>query len=467
MRLKKYLQALMEDFKTPLELLPLNQLVDVLENFNSFLACENPSGEYLNVGFDLDGRFYATRNLMAAANDRIYKVTEFGNTSSVNQFKAAFAACQYKVRELYKLMGPGTAVQIAFEFNQGTAYDLKLVNHIRFVKAVKGMRSDLEPDQTVIDKLNASLIDSPATIKVDLIIGNGDTTRVNAVTTTFQFSSVRRIKLSKKFLDGKISKLLNFFREVPTHTVDELQGKNNYEIATTSMSSIKVVDRGRAEVIKEKILTQINTEYRPWLIRLAMERSDHGILLIHPSGEKTIEIADDEVDAELQQLANSWLHRIRGTIKTTDDGEDAAARGGIYGEFMITVATILGEKDLAVKAKFSKITADFTDVPGDIAASCKYSLNELQQHLTGHVMRCLASLENLKTQFNMANKYIDVGDRRIELRDSDLAEITNLFGEVFDRFRSTLDVIKNSSSARALIEFIFSDYIAEREHDSV
>jgi hypothetical protein len=134
---------------------------------------------------------------------------------------------------------------------------------------------------------------------------------------------------------------------------------------------------------------------------------------------------------------------------------------------MITVATILGEKDLAVKAKFSKITADFTDVPGDIAASCKYSLNELQQHLTGHVMRCLASLENLKTQFNMANKYIDVGDRRIELRDSDLAEITNLFSEVFDRFRSTLDVIKNSSSVRALIEFIFSDYIAEREHDSV
>jgi hypothetical protein len=67
----------------------------------------------------------------------------------------------------------------------------------------------------------------------------------------------------------------------------------------------------------------------------------------------------------------------------------------------------------------------------------------------------------------MANKYIDVGDRRIELRDSDLAEITNLFSEVFDRFRSTLDVIKNSSSVRALIEFIFSDYIAEREHDSV
>lgn len=462
MRLKKYLRALMEDFKTPLELLPLNQLVDVLENFNSFLVRENPRGEFLNIGFDLDGKFYATRNLDSASEDRIYTLSGFGNTSTVNQFKAVFAACQYKARELYKLMGHGTAVQIAFEFNQGTAYDLKLVNHIKFVKSVHGIRSDLEPDQTLVERLNEALRASPSTVTVPLIIGDGSHTKTNNITTTFHFSSAKRIQLSKKFLDGKVSKFLAYLKEVPTHQVSELAGKNNYEIATYPMSSIKVAERGRAEVIKQKIINTINTEYRPWLIKLAMERNDHGLLLIHPSGEKTVELAHDEVDDELKAFANSWLHRIRGVIKSTDDGEDPIARGGIYGEFMITAATVLGEKDLALKSKFNKITADFSDIPVGIAESCEYSLNELQQSLTGHVMRCLASLDNLKMQFDTADKYIDVGNTRVVMRDSDLAEIMNLFSEVFDRFRSTLDVIKNSNSTSELVEYIFSDYLAER-----
>lgn len=77
-------------------------------------------------------------------------------------------------------------------------------------------------------------------------------------------------------------------------------------------------------------------------------------------------------------------------------------------------------------------------------------------------MRCLASLDNLKMQFDTADKYIDVGNTRVVMRDSDLAEIMNLFSEVFDRFRSTLDVIKNSNSTSELVEYIFSDYLAER-----
>ena len=362
-----------------LESLDVSDFVRIVSNIARMQATEKLDGSELSFGLDDAGKFFTTRATKRKGSQPVYSESEYPYFAANNGFRAAHAALKAVEAEIKQVLRPGDLVEIEVLYGRQPNAVTYGAGGRNFIALLRGL--DTTPD-LLVDQLANRLANQTASAKVEIVeTDDGETLKLTPTEITFQFVGVQKIDTAPvKTTDvAKQLELLQTF--LNTKTSVGTKTLTNFELATISLGSFDALDRPNAKLAKTKVLADIMTDFKLPIKRELLDKfvgkvksplasndlspdediGIEGIVIKDPDTGSQIKIVDKDTFTTINQFNQAVRASISGVVKTTDASASIESRGGLLGELKLTIADLLGNKDLARGAAAKKV---FSTVKG-------------------------------------------------------------------------------------------------------
>jgi len=348
-----------------LEDLDLQAFIDAVTNIAKMQATEKLDGAQLWFGLDQNGKLYTSRSGKSKSAENVYSESDYPYYSSNNGFRSAHAALQSKEEEIKSVLRPGDTVEIEVLFGRqpnAVTYGAGGKNYIAFLRGVEGTE-DLK-----IDQLANRLANQTAKVNVKLVeTVDGEHLQLNDSEVLFQFVGVQKIdsaKLRDIDLQKQLSALKSFLEKkaaLPGASV------TNFELLTKSLGSFDKEIRPAAKELKAKTAAKVMTDYKLPIKKELLDKfvgqvksplaaddlspeedfGIEGVVLRHPETGEQIKLVDKDTFTTINQFNYAVRAGVSGLVRTTNSDAPLESRGGILGELKITIADLLGNREMA------------------------------------------------------------------------------------------------------------------------
>lgn len=370
--------AHIEDLSTP-------EFMRTLETLSTAQATEKLDGANLYFGIDAEtDKLFTSREGKRASAPRYFSADDYPYFSGTNPFRAAHLALVEVEPKIRNVMSAGQTVEIEVLFGRqpnAIVYGANDKSFIAFLAGVNGTTSE------VVDRLTGALMGTTATVETKVVASaDGEKLDLEDVTTTFEFIGPQSVDVSPVTGDSAFKSMLDSFNKylnAPAANLPEGVEMTNGELDSTSMSTIKIVDRPAVKEAKEKVQLHILRNYKmpikKYLLgkltavksKLAAETLEpaedigiEGIVLRDPTSGNLVKLVDKSAFTAINSFNHTVRGQISGTVRTVQDDAPLESRGGILGHMKIQIAKALGNPDLARAGQAKKILAEY-DVDGN------------------------------------------------------------------------------------------------------
>lgn len=350
---------------THLEDLDLQAFIAAVNNISKMQATEKLDGAQLWFGLDKQGKLYTSRAGKSKSAENVYNESDYPYFSSNNGFRSAHAALKAKEEEIKSVLRPGDTVEIEVLFGRqpnAVTYGAGGKNYIAFLRGVEGTE-DLK-----IEQLSNRLANQTTKVHVKLVdTVDGENLQLNDTDVLYQFVGVQKIdsvKLRDIDLQKQLAALEAFLKKKAP-----LQGASvtNFELVTKSLGSFDKEVRPAVKDLKAKTLAKIMTDYKLPIKKELLDKfvkqvksplaaddlapeedfGIEGVVLRHPDTGEQIKLVDKDTFTTINQFNFAVRSGISGLVRTTNGDAPLESRGGILGELKITIADLLGNRELA------------------------------------------------------------------------------------------------------------------------
>jgi len=348
-----------------LEDLDLQAFLKAITNISKMQASEKLDGAQLWFGLDKDGKLYTSRAGKRKSAENIYNEEDYPYYAANNGFRSTHAALKANEEDIKQILRPGDTVELEVLFGRqpnAVTYGLGGKNYIAFLRGVDGTQ-DLVVDQLAnrlgskLTKVNTKLVDT-----VD-----GEHLKAEPADLTFKFVGVPKLdagKLRGIDLSAQLGSLKEFLEaKAPLEGVDI----SNFDLVTRSLGSFDKTSRPAAKDLKAKTLAAIMVNFKLPIKKELLSKFVHqvksplaaddltpeedigieGVVLREPGSEDQIKLVDKDAFTTINQFNHAVRGSLNSMVKTTDGDAPLESRGGMLGELKITIADLLGNRELA------------------------------------------------------------------------------------------------------------------------
>lgn len=348
-----------------LEDLDLQAFIAAVSSISKMQATEKLDGAQLWLGLDEKGKLYTSRQGKVKTAERRYEETDYPYFSANNGFRAAHAALKAKEEDIKSVLRPGDTIEAEVLFGRqpnAVTYGAGGRNYIAFIRPVEGTQ-EIKVEQLTnrlsnqVVKVTVKVVDTTDGVNLDL----------TPTELAFQFVGVQKIdgaQLRQLDVSAQLAKLQKFLDKKA-----DLKGLKltNFELLTSSLGAIDKELRPAAKALKADLQAKVLTDFKLPIkkelldrfvskVRSPLTASDlspdedigiEGVVLREPGSDTQIKLVDKDAFTTINQFNHSVRNTISGMVKTTDSGASLESRGGLVGELKITIADLLGNRELA------------------------------------------------------------------------------------------------------------------------
>lgn len=353
--------------------LDIDEFIAVITNLSKFKAYEKLDGANLWFGLDDGGRFFTSREGKRAGADKKYSVTDWGDRSNLEQFKAAHSALSKVTDTIESVLRPGDTIEAEVLYGEQPNAISYGLNNKSLVALLRGV-NDTPEDR--VEALVSALSGKTVDVKVQGVSSDdGESLRPIAVMTNFEFVAPQEIdalKIETSEIEAAVKKFQDFLQEPST-----IDGMSNGELATVSLNTIDKEKKESVKTARADLLQSIYFDHKlpiksqllDKLVRgrkskVSPEESDssiEGIVLRDPVSGRQVKIVDKDLFTVLNKFNQSARGRIQSPLRSTDPDSSLESKGGILGEVRIKIADALGNRELA---KMSNLRKEIQKVKG-------------------------------------------------------------------------------------------------------
>lgn len=358
-----------------IEDLDLQSFLKTVTEISKLHASEKLDGAQLWFGLDKEGKLYTSRAGKTKKAENFYQESDYPYFAANNGFRSALAALKSKEDKIKNVIRPGDTVEIEVLFGRqpnAVTYGASGRNYIAFLRGVNGTQDIL------VDQLAQTLSGDTATVKVKVVdTTDGENLDLKNTDITYEFVGAQKIDTAK-LKDVDVNKLVGDLQKFLEADAG-LQGQkiSNFDLVTSSLAQFGKELRPAAKVTKTVALAKIMTDFKLPIKKELLDRfvkdtksnltttdvtSDEdigieGVVLRNPENGEQVKLVDKDTFTTINQFNYATRNEISGLIRTTDGNASLEARGGLVGKLKITIADLLGNKDLARGAPAKKVFA--------------------------------------------------------------------------------------------------------------
>jgi hypothetical protein len=405
-----------------LEDLDLQAFIAAVSNISKMQASEKLDGANLWFGLDGDGRLYTSRAGKSKSADNVYEEGDYPYLSSSNGFRATHAALKSKEDEIKTVLRPNDTVEIEVLFGRqpnAVTYGAGGKNYIAFIRGVEGTQDIL------VDQLANALSGDVTKVQVKTVDTiDGENLILENTELTFQFVGVQKIdttELKATDVSKQLAALQKFLGE--TAPLQGYQG-SNFDLLTSSLGSFDKEIRAAAKELKAKTAAKVMADFKLPIKRELLDKfvgkiksplaaddlsneediGVEGVVLKDPTTGDQIKLVDKDTFTTINKFNYAVRSTISGLVKSTDPTLPLEVRGGILGQLKITIADLLGNKELARTQGAKKF---FTTVKGKTPEdTVKNAVKELggSEDYRGTKRKIVALIDNTRDEISQQLK---------------------------------------------------------------
>lgn len=349
-----------------LEDLDIQAFIRAVSNISKMQATEKLDGAQLWFGLDKDGRLYTSRAGKSKSAENIYREADYPYFGSSNGFRAAHAALQAKEEEIRSVLRPGDTIEAEVLYGRqpnAVTYGSGGKNYIAFLRGVEGTQDLL------VDQLANRLANQTVKVNVKVVDSvDGENLRLEPTDLTFQFVGVQKIdgaKLREVNVSKQLAALQTFLQKKAG-----LEGSDitNFDLLTGSLGSFDKAIRPQAKELKAKLMAKVQADFKLPIKKELLAKFVHqvksplaaadlspdedigieGVVLRDPTNpDEQVKLVDKDTFTTINQFNHAVRASISGMVKTTDLSAPVESYGGLLGRLKITIADLLGNRELA------------------------------------------------------------------------------------------------------------------------
>ncbi len=468
-----------------IESLPVDEFLHALENLSDFIVSEKLDGANLSFGFDMDGRFYTSRE--AKRGNRFYNVDDWEDKAAWNGFKSAHAALQKVTPLLRTELKKGDAVECEILFGRQPNAIAYGSSYIAFLRMIIG-DNKTQPDQGKIKRLTKIMEGEVVSVTTSHITtDDGINIKKESVDHMWKFTSTSFIDsqhFKKVNIETEIADLRKFLSElnkagnmgltngeVMLVKLGSVPKNIRAEVKTARETVISYVEQHYKLPIKEKLLDAVIRKLTPSLRDVEIHSHEdtgvEGVVFLHPQTSKQFKIVDKDVFT----IINRFNFGIREQIKNTGMGSPRVSgnatlgvEGDIFGNMLKDIATVLGVPELGVYTRISSVLSKF------VGSTASETVHNLAQNLT--VRNPTSVKTGISKALNGGLKALDVGllkynkewhtyrlqlktGREIAFTDEIHKRTLIVFAEVRGEIESLVHGVKEATSIEDILTVLY------------
>jgi hypothetical protein len=412
--------------------LDLRQFIAVIRDLPRLQIFEKIDGLQVWFGLTDSGELFTSR-----PNDdkRFTSEGEYPFLASFNPYRCVHAALEKKKRDIQSVLSPDEVIQadVIFDRQPGSiAYGLDNKNFIMITHGVEET-SDVKADQ-----LNAVLVNQSVSAEASVVeTSDGVKLDVKKTTLTFQFVAQQRLSnpIDTSKIEGKLTELENLLDSEST-----IDGLTNYDLIQTSLGSIPIEQREAAKFerdqllsvienqfkaeIHDELLKQLTSKFKSKLASAELTPDEDvgiaGVVFAHPSTPEMISIFDDDHLSTLSDFNSAIKRQLSSPIRTIDQDASLESQGGLTGQLMIRIHSLLGDASLAITRNAKDlISKNLGDSPSNTIAALAGNLRKtddvegLKRKIEAMIEETLSKLDSMLSDFK---KLQTAADKTFSLR---------------------------------------------------
>lgn len=357
--------ALLKEGITHLEDLDLQAFITAVSNISKFQATEKLDGAQLWFGLDEDGKLFTSRAGKGKSAENVYSEADYPYFGANNGFRATHAALKSKEDDIRTVLKPGDTIEMEVLFGRqpnAVTYGAGGKNYIAFLRGVNGTQD------ITVDQLTSRLANQTSKVSIKVVdTVDGQNLTLEPRDFVFQFVGVQKIDASKLRdvnVADKLEALDKFLKQ--SAGIEGLQS-TNFDVLTMSLGSFDKEVRPQVKELRSKLLAKVLTDFKLPIkkelltkfvnqIKSPLSADDlsaeedvgiEGVVLRTPDSDEMVKLVDKDMFTTLNQFNYAVRNSINGVVLTTNMDAPEESRGGLLGDLKITIADLLGNKELA------------------------------------------------------------------------------------------------------------------------
>lgn len=365
---------------THIEDLSIDKFIDTVKNIFNFHVSEKIDGANLWFGVDDSKLFYTTREQKGRDKDPKYSSKEYAMVAAYNGFRSAHDALEefMSKREFLNILEPGDKIEVEVVFGKQPnviQYSNDGVNYIVLLRPVSGTPIER------FNKLATALGNREANIQ-SLIIDTNDGENLVKIREPFKWKFVKNISqkmskglISKKTIETTIDKLEHYLKQKNIIVSQALNKEvSNFVVMTLGMGSVPIAVRPQVKKEKDAVNQYVLIEFKiPIKEKLFAdlvgngdflssqfnkERGDLEGFVLSKDGQQ-IKIVDRDLFTAINEFNYKIRNELNGAVMSDDIDAPLEAKGGIFGNCKLRIASLFDIKELARSAKAKKLFAEY------------------------------------------------------------------------------------------------------------
>jgi hypothetical protein len=363
-------------------------------------------------------------------DDRTYDGNEYLENSSYNPFGIIHSIFQNNPN-LVKALSPGDAIQVCTSYKNEVGVDN---NILWLVKPIVGTQGTINAKcvETLMSRANNMAVNSKANVwsstdgvNIDLI----------EILTTWKFKKPKEVSVDLALMKDTKEKLKEFLQQ-------ENQYGTNFDVLTRPLSSMKKADREEFVAEKEKLFDVMQKSYELSLVASLLEKYHKGVLFTNEADGYSYSVEDMRQRLETNNDRQHYIDSLDGNIRYVDNIR-LKYRGGLFGDCLIQIADLLGNKKYAQRSTFKKLQDEIQQkVHNHQVRELKMKCLDIVLDTFDKITDLRKKFENDKSQYsedvinNTYTKFAEINNLLISMKDAMITatDSDEMFQAIFYRY---------------------------------
>lgn len=468
-----------------LEILPVDEFISAIKNLSHFIATEKLDGANLVFGFDMEYKFYTSRQ--AKHGKRFYTHNDYELTANNNGFRSAHDALNASASRLRQVLKRGEAVEIEMLYGYQPNAIVYGNSYIAFLRMVKGDNNE-HPDQSKIANLDRIMSQQVVYTHTRRVITEDGT---NLLT---EWDEREWRFTSTQFIDSQTFNNLNFDKEIKRLQA-YLKAKNkiapeltNMEVMTAHLGKIKKEIREKIKVerervqqevltdyklpVKEKILNAIVRKLRPSLRTVEVSKYEdfgiEGVVMLDPKTLQQFKIVDRDVYTTINQFNFVVRNEIKATSGFCPRFDISTRDGDIFYDMLNKIADSFGIAGLGTRTNIKRVLKQYIgSTPEQTLTNITKSLKEqdyiilkadIKRIITSAQEQLRTALAKYKQDWKSYKLTLKTG-KEVKYSPSIHERTLLLFAEVQTEIAIMKNNLSKSSNLADIVVAIYGSYL--------